>query len=165
VRYALKFWIFPERTSGLCVLQCVTELLYDCALLECINYIPWRWPFNSRNMLQLRTVSIKWWFNNIWGHVSVFIWFNGFLCCSPNCACGGDVFYNSALHIKTGCQPQKILFVQSTHATCSVVLTVFRHKLKMKWIHILNVWSHRFKYIYIYIYVSYFEFWNHVFNA
>jgi len=144
VRYALKFWILPERTSRFCVLQCVTELLYDCELPEYINYVPWRWIFNSWNMLQLSTVLIKWWFNNIWGNVSVFIRFNDFLCCSPNGACG-DVFYNSVLHIKIGCQPQKILFVQSTHVTCSGRIDHLQHKLKIKWIHILNLWCHRFK--------------------
>jgi len=49
----------------------------------------------------------------------VFVWFNGFLCCSPDGAYDGDALYNSVIHIKIGCQPQQISSLQSTHATCS----------------------------------------------
>ena len=45
--------------------------------LSCITYSPWRWPFKSWNMLELHIVLIKWWFNNIWVHLLVFIWCKG----------------------------------------------------------------------------------------
>jgi hypothetical protein len=39
--------------------------------VECIRYTPWRWPFKSRNMLQLRMLLIKWWLSDVWLHLSV----------------------------------------------------------------------------------------------
>jgi hypothetical protein len=40
-------------------------------LHECIDYTPWRRPFKGWNVLELHTVLIKWWFNNIWVRLSV----------------------------------------------------------------------------------------------
>jgi hypothetical protein len=40
-------------------------------LQECINYTPWRRLFKGWNVLELRTVSIKWCFNNIWVRLPV----------------------------------------------------------------------------------------------
>jgi hypothetical protein len=41
------------------------DSFYWPTLPECIYYAPWRWPFKGWNMLQLRTVLIKWWFTHI----------------------------------------------------------------------------------------------------
>ena len=42
-------------------------------VLKCIHYTPWILPSKGTNMLELRIVLIKLWFNKIWVHVSVFI--------------------------------------------------------------------------------------------
>jgi len=50
------------------------------SLLEYINYSPWRLHFKGWNMLEL-LVLIKWWFKNIWVHLSVFIWYSDISAC------------------------------------------------------------------------------------
>jgi hypothetical protein len=41
-------------------------------LLKCIHYIPWRWPSGLKHN-GVRKVLIKWWYNNIWVELLVFI--------------------------------------------------------------------------------------------
>ena len=43
---------------------------------QCINITPWRWPFKCRNMLELRIVLTKWWFSNLWLHLSALFWYS-----------------------------------------------------------------------------------------
>lgn len=44
-------------------------------LLEYIGYSPWMWTFKGWNMLELRKVFRKWWYNNKLVHSSVLIWY------------------------------------------------------------------------------------------